>query len=89
MCDGREPPLRGGNHNARRPGGADGHLVRYVVVLLCTCAMMDMYIISCIAFIEIAPRRGAISILQRFHVHDVHDQAFCLAFLHLGYRDYV
>ena len=85
MCDGREPPLRGGNHNARRPGGADGHLVRYVVVLLCTCAMMDMYIISCIAFIEIAPRRGAISILQRFHVHDVHDQAFCLAFSHLDY----
>ena len=85
MCDGREPPLRGGNHNARRPGGADGHLVRYVVVLLCTCAMMDMYIISCIAFIEIAPRRGAISILQRFHVHDVHDQAFCLAFSHLDF----
>lgn len=88
MCDGREPPLRGGNHNARRPGGADGHLVRYVVVLLCTCAMMDMYIISCIAFIEIAPRRGAISILH-FHVHDVHDQAFCLAFSHLDYEDYV
>lgn len=34
MRDEREPPLRGGNHNARRPFGADGHLVRYVVVYI-------------------------------------------------------
>lgn len=85
MCDGREPPLRGGNHNARRPGGADGHLVRYVVVYMCYDGYVHHFMHSTQPFIEIAPRRGAISILQRFHVHNVHDQAFCLAFSHLGY----
>ena len=63
------------------PAALEGRTGILFAMLLCTCAIMDMYI-TCIAFIEIAPRRGAISILQRFHVHD---QAFCLTFSH---RDY-